>query len=276
VWIGALTAVLVLYSPWIAVLMNQAARVHDAFWIAAPTWSAGAVIFQTYAGSRPLALVLGVLAAAGAFSLARRPHTDADTWPPLLVLGPWLAAPIVLPLVVSLLATPIFLPKYAIAASIPFAILAAHGVMRLPHVSLRLAILLLIGVLGVESLSTFYDSRRREGWKSAVALVEALAEPGDVLLYYPEFNHYPFDQYRTRTDLLSVPFPLAPLVPIPPPGALDDLLRDTVGDKDRVWLIALQGAPERVPIAEGLARTRTELQHIVVEWLEVDLFVRPK
>jgi 4-amino-4-deoxy-L-arabinose transferase-like glycosyltransferase len=275
-WAGALAAVVLLYSPWIVVLANQASRVHASFWIPKPTWGDGASVFQTYAGSRPLALIIGILAIAGAALLFRSRRGRAHELPPLAILAPWLVMPIVLPLIASRIATPIFLPKYAIAASIPFAILAAYGLARLPRATLAAPVALVIGALAYESLTTFYETRRREGWKTAVNLVESLAEPGDVLLFYPGFNHFPFDYYRTRDDLTGAAFPLEPLVPIPPKGPLDDMLQDTVGDKPRVWLIALQGAPERIPIGEGLGRTRTEMRHIVVEWIEADLFERPK
>ena len=274
-WASGLGGVLVCYLPWVSVLVNQATRVQGTFWIPRPSWTDGASVLRAYAGSEQLATVLTALVIAGAVCVFLRRRPD-DGLPPVAVLVPWLLAPIVLPFLASQLGTPIFLPKYTIAASIPFAILAAYGLTRIPHPALRAPALVLVGILAWHALDTFYGTRRREGWKSAVAAVESRADSGDVLLFYPAFNFYPFSYYLTRTDLQGVAFPLAPLVPIPESPAREQLLHDIVGDKPRVWLIALQGAPERISIGNGLAADRVETAHLLIDWVSVDLFERRK
>jgi len=272
-WITGLAVVGVLYLPWVQVLANQFARVDGAFWIPRPDWRDLASVFETYAGSVRLAWLVCILGVGGMIALGRRTMSNG---PPVnAVLLPWLVLPIALPFAESLAGTPVFLPKYTIAASVPLALLAGYGLMRLPAWPVRAPVAITLAFLTASAFTTYYGSRRREGWKDAVATVESLARPGDLVLFYPWFNQYPFDYYRTRGDLVERAFPLEPLEPVPEPHELAGLIRDAIGSAPRVWFVVLQGSPERVPIAAGLGRARPQTRHVVAEWLEVDLFERP-
>jgi hypothetical protein len=181
--------------------------------------------------------ILGALAGLGVWQVARR---DAESAAPLTFLLPWFVAPLLLPFLLSFWGTSIFLPKYTIAASVPFAMLAAIGLTRASRwweLLAAAATSAAIVSLSAAELRTYYTSVRKDQWRETVAAVERRARPGDLLVFHPYFTRIPYDAYRTRQDLIEAPFPkhAGQLTATTLPYVLDQLR----GDRPRVWLILM-------------------------------------
>jgi mannosyltransferase len=274
-WLAAVAVVIVLFSPWLAILVTQVRRVQQTFWIPAPHWYS---IFQpllTYSGSVALTFVFVPLAIIGLWRLRRRATRvgPGSTASPLLFIVPWFLAPIVLPLAASVVGSPIFLPKYSIAASIPFALFVAYGLLdeetgflKKPGFLASVA----IGVLTAVCFREYFGVVRKDAWREAVAVVEARAQPGDLVLFYRWFNRYPFDFYRRRTDLEEAGLPLTDLEP-----TLDEIrpaVAGSLGAHDRVWFVVLQGEQAKPAILKELGDRYTEIDHQRPPHLDVYLF----
>jgi uncharacterized membrane protein len=251
-WIAAQALVFAAFLFWLPVFTWQVSLVQTAFWIAAPEPMGFLGAFRTYTGSDDLLHVLLPLLAWGLFTLARQARTPARPHTPLFFLLPWLAGPILFPFVLSLVSSPIFLPKYTIAASVPFALIAAAGIARLPFRLLRVAVLALCVGLSARTLPAYYDVPTKDGWRTAVPVVESLAGPGDAVVVYPYFNKIAFDFYRQRADLQVRPFPLF-TAPPPGDGWPVTFTRATAG-RDRIWFVALGADPTAQVVIDELRR----------------------
>jgi hypothetical protein len=162
----------------------------------------------------------------------------------------------VFPFVLSLVSSPIFLPKYTIAASVPFAILAAAGIAALPFRVVRAAALATCVAVSARTLPAFYEAHTKDGWAEATPTVEALARPEDAVVVYPYFNKIAFDFYRERDDLQVRAFPLF-TAPPPDDGWPVTFERATAG-RDRIWFVTLAADPT-APVALGQLRGAFEL-----------------
>ncbi len=236
-WGAAMAATALLFMPWLETFGWQVIHVETSFWIPSPEPGDMVGPLVTYAGSTTLLYVLGPLAAIGAWRTWHRPTGMSSAEPrPVVVLAALLLCPVLLPFALSHVGSSIFLTKYTIVAAAPFAVLAAAGLAVLPR---------LVGLAGVvaavwlsfSALGPYYQVRDKDDWRSQVARVEARAEPGDVLVFYPFFTEIPFDFYRTRADLVPAPFPrhAEHLTSTTLAGLTDGLL----GSGRRAWLVVM-------------------------------------
>jgi mannosyltransferase len=270
-WLGAMAAALLAFVPWLPTFTWQVSLVQTRFWIAEPEPSGLLAAFERYAGSAELLPIAGAVAVVGLFALLR-PQPAAPPRPALAFVLPWLAGPIVIPFALSVLATPIFLPKYTIAASVPFAILVAAGLQALPWRLLRVAASLALIAALMRPLPAYYDTPGKDGWREAVASVEALAASDDAVVLYPYFNTIAFDLYRTRADILVRPFALfdAP----PPRDGWPTTVRRATAGRGRVWLVALHADTSSAPVVDALTAEHRLFAHLVRQKIEIFGFER--
>lgn len=272
-WLVAAGGIFLLYTPWLATLADQVVRVQSAFWIDRPSWSAILDPFVAYAGSTPLLAISGGLGLMGLLSAPVRSRSRSLGVSPALLLAPWLVIPVLAPLVLSRLSAPIFLAKYTIAASTPFAVLIACGVMAVPRRAWRVPVLLLMAALLVPVFKTYFGTPHKDGWRRAAARLESAAEPGDFVVFYPWYNQVPYDYYRERDDLVRQPLipDIHTLIPLSSdvPG-----LVARVSNQPRLWFVVLQGTPQRDRIVNELSGAMRLTEHSVAEHVELFLFQR--
>lgn len=190
-WIVATGALVLLCLPGVALAVRKAGEVGRDFWIPEPGLRSLAKTGVLFSGSVPL-LALFAIAAVPAFLFLRAKreggaHAGRDgTASPraavtLSVL--WLSAPVLLPFALSFVVAPIYWPKYAIAASPAWYLLAALGLARLPaRRAVPFVAALPIVFLSALALAGWYRSPGWEPWRDVVAQIEAEARPGDVVL----------------------------------------------------------------------------------------------
>lgn len=216
----------VAFLPWVPSFLNQVRGVERSFWIPASGTLAGAI--EAQAGSLPLACLLIALAAA-AVVLARRSPAPA-------LLATVVVCVVGIPYGLSRVSSPIFLPKYTIAALPAFLGLAAAGVTRVPFRAARRAIVATVIALTAIPLAAYASTRHKDDWRSIVAEVDRHAEPGDLVVLSQTFAAAPFDYYSPRTDLVELPFLDGAEAGLTP-HSLAELARVAIADYDRVWLV---------------------------------------
>jgi len=247
-WVPAQIALLVLFLPWLSVLMQQVSRVQKGFWIPRLPPSALFDTLVTYAGSIQLAWIFFPLASLAIFlgwkgstenrgepllNDATGSELDSRLKTHFLVL--WFVCPIILPFIVSRFSSPIFLPKYTIPASLGFIILVARGFFTVRYHQLRMVLILLIAGFSLIALRSYYTADRKDKWRDAVASFQKLARPNDVVLFNQQSGYGPFDYYARRADLIEIPFPdYSSELRV---DNVAELLKPVVEGRDRVWLV---------------------------------------
>jgi hypothetical protein len=201
-------------------------------------------LLGTPVGMVGIAYVAVLLAMAWAASLIlRRGHGSRNRWSyALLVL--WIAAPVVIPIVLSLIIKPVFDPRYA-AVSIPaIALLGGAIVDQLP--GRRASIATLAAILAIEAAGTsiYFARFQKEDWRDATRTVLAAARPGDVVVFYAPYVRRPYDYYADRArpgaDNPQILYPSASYAELRPAGGITLSLPEAMAraqQATRVWLI---------------------------------------
>jgi len=272
-WVAAQALVFTSFLPWLPVFTWQVSLVQTSFWIAEPETLGFLSAFRTYAGSNnTLLYLLAALAVWGGLSIGLTARPAGLPRPVLLFLFPWMAGPILFPFVLSLVSSPIFLPKYTIAASVPFALLAAAGISRLPLAPVRFVVLALCLGLHTRVYPAYFEVSTKDGWQDAVPVVEAQAGPEDAVVLYPYFNKIAFDFYRTRPTLQVRPFPL--FSPPPPGDGWPATFARATAGRDRVWFVALRADTSAHVVLEQLHHTFDLTSHQVKQRIAIYRFDR--
>ena len=254
----AITALLL--APWLVKLVRRmlaarAGETTNVSWIPLPTAETVRETFAAYLGaylfeeSFPLLVslvVVGCLVLALSSGRHAWAGVDRDTAretergttaeddresPPvnavyLVVL--WFVVPILVPIALSHVVTPIFVDRYSIGASLAFFLLIAVGIRTLSRPSLRYVVagVLLVGL--VAPLPTYYQDDQKEQWREAAADVESTVDGDDVVLVSRPFTERTFGFYFDRSDV--------PTVRIPPDASSDEI-RSSVDGHDDVWIV---------------------------------------
>lgn len=287
-WLAAQVTLIILFLPWLSVQAQQFSRVQEGFWI--PKLPPRLLLYTLtmYAGSHQLAwifslvIVLSLFAGWKGWSEKTTPQSSIDESEKglhasrlkLYLLLLWLLCPILLPYIVSQFSSPIFLPKYTIAALPAFVILAARGVLSLRFHQLRLMVVLLIVCFSVVTLKNYYGSLRKDLWREAVAHFKPLARPGDLVLFHDQSGEVPFEYYYKETDLVEKPFPDYNSK-LEAENLAAQLKASTDGHA-RIWLVLSHPNALTPSIPQQLAQWYAQIEHITYPGVEMYLFEKRK
>jgi len=209
-WVRLQAALLVLYIPWVAPMIGQAASQHAEFWIPRPITGTLVYTLKAFTGlNRFLLMVFVVLA---------------------LVF----VTPVVAPFAISQVLKPIYVPRYTIAASLSLYLLTARGLTRLNRRGTLVLTALIVAVSSV-SMWTYYQTPSEQTYRmgffalpkpdmrSAVRDMDRLARPGDLVLLRARWYEGALgvlDYYSLRSDLTVRECP-----PVPVPPTMEDVRR---------------------------------------------------
>jgi len=210
-WIFLQIILLIVFTPFIRILITQISSLGSDFWIPRPSIFS---IFQTfwhYTGGQylyapqwvdaPILLFFFFLLALSTIPRKSEIHKTS-----LLFL--WLLIPIILPFVISLIFRPSYVVRYTIGASLAFYLLVARGILNIPSRRVRIIIICIIMIFSSISIRSYYYKYHKEPWREAVAFIDAHAEPGDLLLFNPGYCRAQcFDYYSDREDIIKKSFP---------------------------------------------------------------------
>jgi len=244
-WRGLLSssaAIGLLTSPLLFLIATQ----NQGQWAWLPKFSlrefAHLMTFLTGNGARFfLYLFFGVLAAA---EMARRSswRRSVTFWREGLVLS-WLLVPILLVSLASLL-RPILAPRFLIFCLPAVALPAARGFFAAPYRKLAALALLVLVVLSLSSLRTYYLTPK-EDWRGAAQFVLSTAQPGEPILSWdsPAFTYYR-ERLRDGSNLEFV--------------SPENWLRDPRPLGLRVWLVLYEHDSWNYPGKTILANMREQ------------------
>ncbi|HTL46591.1 MAG TPA: glycosyltransferase family 39 protein [Verrucomicrobiae bacterium] len=254
VWLALQGLLLICYLPWLTTMLSQAGGMHNDGWVERPSVTALAAVLKYYAGSLPLLLLAAAVMAAVLFSSFRRGAPEAGfrvsfTRSAVMMLL-WLMTGLLVPFVVSVLWSPVFVARLMIAASLPFYFLAAAAFSSLRSKAGRAFIAAAFLFLACAALASYYHTEKKEEWREAAAFVDGRAASNDLLLFHSDFTRLGYSYYTARPDLVLEGFP-APQGG--EPSAEDHEIRDVLAGKARIWeIISHERSPLRDSDLRGL------------------------
>jgi mannosyltransferase len=127
------------------------------------------------------------------------PDPRLTGWPVALILE-WIAVPLVLTFVYSLVAQPIFLPRNLLTClpAVALALAVALTRPRLPGALAAVGLVVALAVRAVPLVAAYGVSP--EPWRAVTADVLARAQPGDCIAFYPEDGRNAFQYYVGSAD----------------------------------------------------------------------------
>ena len=260
-----------LFLPWLPIVLRQVFQVQRTFWIPEPTSGGLVDALVLYGGSAPLAWILCGLAVIGVgvgLRASTRPRSQPDLTLPVMAF--WLLCPTVLPLVISHVSAPIFLPKYTIAGSLAFMTLAARGIALAPQRIMRVG----IGVIVICGLWTpyqdYYETAHKVNWRDSVARLDHAASPGDVVFFNQPYATIPFEYYSHRRDIVIIPF--LKDHDVLTGRSLRDLVNFNARGHDRVWVVLSNPDDLSSLIINELRQRRVAALHTVESGIDIYLF----
>jgi uncharacterized membrane protein len=271
-WLYMQCALLLLFTPWLRILLYQILRVGTkGFWIEQPTAFTLAETFAEYAGGVWLLGVLAVLIALGFWTAERskaqheqreqrvKSHAEHAAWvirpnclQISLLLTLWLSAPIIIPFVQSLVSekSPTYYIKYTIAALPAFVLLAARGFASLPVAiqadRIRSVRLMLVKCVIVAAIALFsfaavrqhWSMLDKERWRETAQILDAQAKTQDAIVVHQYYYEWALRYYCRAEHPVVQPVPSQFLAFRP--NVLTMLLQPLTERHERVWLVLAQ------------------------------------
>jgi len=223
-WVVLQALLVVFFAPWISVVISQISGVRNGYftsWISTPTINALIETLYTYSGwSLESAITTNLLRLFFALSVLslftfRKVRGSIDWKAPvkalksyawevsftkdynaLYFLAVWLLAINVIPFVISLFLSPIYVTRYTIAGSVALFLIVAKGIANINYRYAKLAVVLVIVALSAANLQTYYTTITKPQAREAVGFINENAKDGDLVLVTgyldPVFNYYSF------------------------------------------------------------------------------------
>jgi uncharacterized membrane protein len=286
-WLLLQGALVVLFLPWLSVMLAQFERVQHGFWIPRPTLNFLRLTWMIYSGSTLLSflfiplVVLGLMPqrskesthnAEEHLSLPKTTHRQlpfSNREKNLLLLF-WFLSPIIVPFLLSQFLSSIYLPKYTIAASAAFLVLAARGIMSIRAERVRVVVVFVLLGLSFVNVRAYWSVPHKDFWRESASYFDGAAQSGDIVLFHQESGHVPFRYYSKRTDVKTVPFPdyQTQLTT----DNVGPILEKTIAGHNRVWLVASHPTEVTALITKQLAEWYKETEHRIDPGVKLYLF----
>ena len=261
----AVLAVVASFLPWLGILVSQVRTVLDGYWVPRP--NAALLLACTHGFVVPLEVLRWPVVAAatlgGAYAWQRGRRSGGDVrqghtvtrfdW---LMLWTWATLPVGVPLLWSLVGTPIFQAKYAIVAQPAMLILLSLLIVRRPPIAL-----FIVAVLTAVQAPAPNRGLQLEDWPGAAAIIEAGVQRDApvyvcqgytyfALAYYIDEERYPITPVIKRGGKPSHFAKVYPRPPLTYEQWLDRLRQD-----GHAWVVLsrLRNGAEQSAVEEVLA-----------------------
>lgn len=289
-WLLLQSSLVLLFLPWLSVMIGQFERVQQSFWIPQPTLNFLRLTWMIYAGSTLLSFLFIPLVALGLVP-RRAAHQDHSTderarllpsterklrlteRERILFLLLWFLSPIVIPFVLSQFLSSIYLPKYTIAASVAFLILAARGVMSIRFDQARILIVAVVLGLSFVNMRLYWGGPHKDFWRESATYFDRTARSGDLLLFHQESGQVPFQYYSKREDVKGVALP-GDKIRQATADKVAAALNELVAGHNRVWLVVSHPIDETSLITKQLGEWYKVTEHRIDPGVELYLFER--
>jgi len=117
----------------------------------------------------------------------------------------WFAFPVLIPMVISVISTPMFVARYAISATLAYYLLVSKGIDSLRNRWAMLTIGVVILILSTVNLTAYYENVTKHQWREVMSEIEDSAGYGDVIVVYPKHEQKSVRYYKTRDDITIAP-----------------------------------------------------------------------
>ncbi len=239
-WFIMQASLVLFFSPWLVAILTHEGNVSTAGYVSLSKFRNS---LKSYAGSYLLltfhaaALAILLLPARIRSYLRMPARPEQDNWiirhRRVLFAAAWVAVPLLLLGLLSLLLNTRMMSRYTIVGSLGMYLLSGLAVSSLPSRSCRMAAVGLLLALCIGPMSDYYGDTQKEQWREAVQCVERFARPGDTVLVTTRrpawYIRSCYGYYARRKDLAVHPLKFGKTGPL--------LIDDREASPPRVWYL---------------------------------------
>lgn len=200
-WAAAHAVLWTTFLPWALIALRNAAFVNSHFWTEAFTRQAFVTGMLEWAGGGKLAVLFAVFFTGALYALRRQ----VDRTGPMM-MWLWVLTVIGVPFLLSVIGTPVYYKRYAVAMAVPLQILAASGLFALRGPRIRALLLVLWTLLALNNVRLGHQSSEHEQWREVVGAIAADARSGDLVIINSR-GVPAYEYYMRRADLEVRVFP---------------------------------------------------------------------
>ena len=251
-WLLLQSILIILFIPWLKTFVNHVAQVQSVFWISHPSLYSLLETFRAYAGSTKSLLLFLILSLLSLVTYKKikgnvnwkklsesiqsyRWEIGLSNISTIYLLGVWLLTPVILPFVISLFMTPIYLTRCTILASLPFYVLVAKGISNIKGKYIKMGVISLLVVLSVNKVAEYYIQINKEQWRDVAHYINTNAKSDDLIVLHDVFSQYAFHYYYKKDNFMTVPSLYEKSIGVINSNAPDI---ETIADAHRkVWVI---------------------------------------
>jgi len=284
-----LFTLILLYFPYISVIIKQFSKVQKDFWIPYPSkFSIIDTFYKFSSNSFTLIFVFLILfifslisyeKIKGKFnSLNYFDSIESFIWKvnfakvnEIYLLLLWITCLIFFPFIISVIFSPIYLDRATIPALIPFYLIIAKGIENIKNKYIYFLILIIILIPSIINISKYFNEKSKEQWREFSNYIESNATTSDIILLSPFIiKDWVFDYYFKNPYIRKIAFPT---------NKFDISQRDIeelpkiIEKYDRIWLVVRKYNSNNLKILyEELYKNLTLIKHKSFIGIELYLF----
>ncbi len=250
-WISLQAILIILFSPWIYVLLRMMNQQKGKVWFVPPV----KLLFYTFldfSGSIILLFLFLILTFISVIFWLRKRNKSGSGKAKfnsfnnnllennsIYFLLIWMLIPILFPFIFSRFFRPIYMVRYTIGASLPLYLFAAKGIKSIgSYKSIKLSVIAIVLSLSFINLTQYYTTSYKDKWRETANYVDQNAKSGDLVLFNSGDNilvSFIFNYYSNRDDLVKKNFPESTeWVPI---KNIINKLEPVVDGFKRIWVV---------------------------------------
>ena len=185
-WILLQIIVVLAFIPGLFHMLKMRASMQKSFWITEPTLDVLGQYLVLYSGTLYLLVLFVIFALIPVIGLRRitrimefkavfrtdendNPEPGISSGYRVYLLLLWFAVPILIPMLISVVSTPMFVACYAISATLAFYLLASKGLDSLRNRWAILALGAVILTLSIVRITAYYNNVTKPQWREVVS-----------------------------------------------------------------------------------------------------------
>jgi len=187
----------IIYAPWMGIFLSQIRVMNAGSWITTRNILDVFFVSFGYSGGVLLGLLYSALFVYGCYEIMRGRKMLSRSQAYMVLLALWIILPIVIPVIYSLLISPIFFCRYIIFCIIPFFIIIAYGLTKIRR-PVANAIMIIAVLLSIFYLVEQTKAIEKNQWENVIEQVNTIKSDNDVILLDYGYNILPFLYYYNQ------------------------------------------------------------------------------
>jgi len=223
-WISLQLILVIAFIPGLMHLLIMKVSMDKSFWIEEPTLELLGQYLVIYSGNVYL-LVLFVIfilivliglrwiSSVPGLNRVFKTKEDNNTEPGIssgyrvYLLLLWFSVPILIPMLISIISTPMFVARYAITVTLAYYLLASRGIDSLRNRWAVLTIGAIILIFSTVNINAYYNNTYKHQWREVMSEIESNSGYGDIIVVNPAHEQISAKYYKTRDDITLIPMP---------------------------------------------------------------------